>query len=70
MTLALTTMPDDDVPTNQVTIACKECRAATPHAFLRMEPVPRGKAMIYGCTVCHEERRFGLLGPNELPDEA
>lgn len=66
MTLATTTMPDEVSPTERVTIACKECKAPTPHAFLRMDTVPRGKAMIYGCTTCHEERRFGLLGPNEI----
>ena len=34
----------------------------TGQIFIRLDRVPRGKAMIYACTRCGSERRYGLLG--------
>ncbi len=35
--------------------------AWTRHIFLRVDLVPNGKALIYACTSCGAERRYGLL---------
>ena len=41
----------------------------TGHIFLRLEPVARGQAMMYACTSCGAERRYGLLGLGASADD-
>ncbi len=46
------------------------CRQWTGHGFRRIEDVPHGRAMIYGCIACGTERRYGLsAGPGEIDDD-
>lgn len=51
---------------------CKHVRTQvaqwTRHIFIRVDPIARALAVIYACTRCGTERRYGLIGVNEGAD--